>query len=47
MVRRFVHFGVICIAKYQYGENIVANPNFLKIPYNSLIKSPDIGLKMP
>jgi hypothetical protein len=22
MVRRFVHFGVLCIAKYRYGENM-------------------------
>jgi hypothetical protein len=36
--RRFVHL--------QYGENRVANLN-CKIPYNTLIKSPDIGLKYP
>jgi hypothetical protein len=29
-VRRFVHFGVRCIAKYRYGKNSDANPNFKK-----------------
>jgi hypothetical protein len=32
MVRRFVHFGVLSIAKYRYSENSAANPIFLKIP---------------
>jgi hypothetical protein len=30
MVRRFVHFGVLCISKYRYGENSAANPIFKK-----------------
>jgi hypothetical protein len=28
MVRRFVYFRALCIAKYRYGENIAVNPNF-------------------
>jgi hypothetical protein len=35
MFRRFVHFGLLCIAKYRYGENSAANPN-LKNPFNTL-----------
>jgi hypothetical protein len=31
MFCRFVHFGVFCLAKYRYGENSAANPNFKKI----------------
>jgi hypothetical protein len=36
MVRRFMHFGVLCIEKYRFGENSAANPNFKKIPLNTL-----------
>jgi hypothetical protein len=37
-------FGVLCIAKYRYGENIAANLNLKKNLFNTL-KSPDSGLK--
>jgi hypothetical protein len=43
MVRRFVHFGVLCIEKYRYGENSAANLNLEKSFY--YFKSPDNGLK--
>jgi hypothetical protein len=36
MIRRFVHFGVLCTAKYLYGENRVANPNFKKNHFYTL-----------
>jgi hypothetical protein len=35
MVRSFVHFGVLCTAKYRYGENCAANPNFKNL-FNTL-----------
>jgi hypothetical protein len=44
MVRRYVHFEVICTAKYRYGENSAANPNLKKNLFNTF-KSPDIGIK--
>jgi hypothetical protein len=42
MVRRFMHFEVLCTAKYCYGENSAANSN-LKKSFEHF-KSPDIGL---
>jgi hypothetical protein len=45
MLYRFVHFGVLFIAKYWNGENSAASPNFKKIPL--ILKSSDIGLKKP
>jgi hypothetical protein len=35
MVLRFVHFGVLCIAEYRYGENSAANLNFKNL-FNTL-----------
>jgi hypothetical protein len=41
VIRHFVHFPLLFIEKYRYGENRVANPEIKKS------QSPYIGLKMP
>jgi hypothetical protein len=35
-VFRFVHFGVLCIAKYRYDENSAASSNLKQNPFHTL-----------